>query len=494
MSNKNSFKNKFNGQIQIMGKQGISGTMNNQNSMLQPFNFMPPNFQNFNYNNNFNNNLYYQNQNPIQKIQNKEIYLNNFQQNQNVDFGDWEKIYNEDKKKNNKLNNKKEDLIRTNSSRIKNSGEMVIKTNENKTKFYKKSTTPIPKNNHNQKIVNNNNNFNNNNLMMNYNNNMNNMMYYQQNYPISNQMPMPFNPLMQNMNYQNNFNFQNFNNYNPMMMNNNPNINNELYNYNIDKNINYNNRDNNNLYENSKNKYVEYKPYSLKDYKELTRTPVVLGSLGANIGTKEWNKKREKMKKMEIYSNKINQTHKGITHLKKDTPQDEIEKIQKKKNEESIRHRTYEYGYLIKNKKNVLNTDRISVNSNNNLTNITTESKENKSVQPFNNDIYFKDLGIINENEELKISKNLNDNNFLNVNSKEINNENKNELNNFIPLLKKSDNINEEKDEKFQTNNEIINSYNNNNSSNEINQNLEQLLQQNEMYKAKINDIKDSLI
>jgi hypothetical protein len=128
------------------------------------------------------------------------------------------------------------------------------------------------------------------------------------------------------------------------------------------------------------------------------------------------------------------------------------------------------------------------------LTNITTESKENKSVQPFNNDIYFKDLGIINENEELKISKNLNDNNFLNVNSKEINNENKNELNNFIPLLKKSDNINEEKDENFQTNNEIINSYNNNNSSNEINQNLEQLLQQNEMYKAKINDIKDSLI
>ena len=99
MSNKNSFKNKFNGQIQIMGKQGISGTMNNQNSMLQPFNFMPPNFQNFNYNNNFNNNLYYQNQNPIQKIQNKEIYSNNFQQNQNIDFGDWEKIYNEDKKK-----------------------------------------------------------------------------------------------------------------------------------------------------------------------------------------------------------------------------------------------------------------------------------------------------------------------------------------------------------------------------------------------------------
>ena len=128
------------------------------------------------------------------------------------------------------------------------------------------------------------------------------------------------------------------------------------------------------------------------------------------------------------------------------------------------------------------------------MTNITTESKENKSVQPINNDIYFKDLGIINENEELKISKNLNDNNFLNVNSKEINNEIKNELNNFIPLLKKSDNVNEEKDDKNQTNNEIINSYNNNNSSNEINQNLEQLLQQNEMYKAKINDIKDSLI
>ena len=38
------------------------------------------------------------------------------------------------------------------------------------------------------------------------------------------------------------------------------------------------------------------------------------------------------MKRMETYSNRINQTHKGINKLKKDTPQEEIEKNLKLKN------------------------------------------------------------------------------------------------------------------------------------------------------------------
>ena len=57
------------------------------------------------------------------------------------------------------------------------------------------------------------------------------------------------------------------------------------------------------LYHNST---IEYKPYTLKDYKELEKVGVVLGGLGPNIGTKEWEEKKKKMKKMEEYGNKIN--------------------------------------------------------------------------------------------------------------------------------------------------------------------------------------------
>ena len=94
--------------------------------------------------------------------------------------------------------------------------------------------------------------------------------------------------------------------------------------------------------------YIEFTPYTLKDYKELTRNPVVMGPLGANIGTKEWEMKRNKMKKMQSYSNNINKEHKGIISLKKDTPQDEIEKITKQKIENSNRYKAFEYGKLVR--------------------------------------------------------------------------------------------------------------------------------------------------
>ena len=57
-----------------------------------------------------------------------------------------------------------------------------------------------------------------------------------------------------------------------------------------------------------------------------------MGPLGANIGTKEWEEKKAKMKRMEHYSNRINQTHKGIIKLKKDISQEEKEKKFKIKN------------------------------------------------------------------------------------------------------------------------------------------------------------------
>lgn len=149
------------------------------------------------------------------------------------------------------------------------------------------------------------------------------------------------------------------------------------------KNISYNNKkilsNNNNIYYNKKNnnnklqsksvnrvndiknkisppkeikvkdyQFIEYHPYTLKDYREMIRNPVVLGHLGPNTGTKEWEEKKNKMRKMMNYSNIINKEHKGIVTLKKDSPQDEIEKLTKQKIENSNRFKASEYSKLVR--------------------------------------------------------------------------------------------------------------------------------------------------
>ena len=161
------------------------------------------------------------------------------------------------------------------------------------------------------------------NVQENYNYGMNNMMYRN-----NNRQNKP-------QNYNNNYNYNYNNQYN---INKNPKINNKArtpkMNQVLSKSSNYD--------------YIEFTPYTLKDYKELTRNPVVMGPLGANIGTKEWEMKRNKMKKMQSYSNNINKEHKGIISLKKDTPQDEIEKITKQKIENSNRYKAFEYGKLVR--------------------------------------------------------------------------------------------------------------------------------------------------
>ena len=193
-----------------------------------------------------------------------------------------------------------------------------------------------------------------------------------------------------------------------------------------------------------------------------------MGPLGANIGTKEWEEKKAKMKRMETYSNRINQTHKGITKLKKDSPQEEIEKNLKLKMENSHRYRTYEYGKLIRNVKG--NSD---INS-------------KMSVITGNNDNYYKDLGIINENEEFRLKTGDMKNNFSvhsNSNFNFGNNDN-NDTNqikfNYQSGISNKDN--------FENNN--FNNIENNNETH----NLKNLIQQNEDYKAKIADIKNSLL
>jgi hypothetical protein len=240
------------------------------------------------------------------------------------------------------------------------------------------------------------------------------------------------------------------------------NINNNNNNFNNNNNYMYNNMNNNRsppqqLKKLKDYQFMEFHPYTLKDYKELTRNPVVMGPLGANIGTKEWELKRNKMKKMMNYSNNINKEHKGIRSLKKDTPKDEIEKLTKEKIEKSIRHRTYEYGKLIrtgKYKEDYEDKEFSNFNNNNNL-NIIPENQENEDY-----------------NNKYEINNKENSNNYLineNINNMDENNlieENNIKINNM-------DNFEKEKE-------------------NEIN--YGQLLKQNEEYKSKIQDIKDQLL
>ena len=143
--------------------------------------------------------------------------------------------------------------------------------------------------------------------------------------------------------------------------------------------------------------FIEYHPYTLKDYREMIRNPVVMGPLGPNIGTKEWEEKRNKMKKMMNYSNNINKEHKGIKKLKKDTPKDEIEKLTKEKIEKSARHRTYEYGKLLRTGKYKEDFEDKEFNHLNNI-------NENKLEKIQENEIYNNDESLKNNEKENEMS------------------------------------------------------------------------------------------
>ena len=209
------------------------------------------------------------------------------------------------------------------------------------------------------------------------------------------------NPVYMNQNSQK----KNLSNNKKMMMNNN--INNNMKNKVLSKSVKRINNINNKISPPKQIKmkdyqFIEFHPYTLKDYKEMIRNPVVMGPLGANIGTKEWEEKKNKMKKMMNYSNNINREHKGINKLKKDTPKDEREKLTKEKIEKSARHRTYEYGKLLRTGKYKEDFDEKEYNYLNN-------SKENK-------------LDVIQENE-MNNFNNEESNNMNNINNIEQENE-----------------------------------------------------------------------
>ena len=79
-------------------------------------------------------------------------------------------------------------------------------------------------------------------------------------------------------------------------------------------------------------KKIHYKPKTMKDYKEKyiinEKKSEKRGGLGPNIGTKEWEEKEEKKKKIQEYANKIKQ----INNLKKINNTTSIKAIDKSNN------------------------------------------------------------------------------------------------------------------------------------------------------------------
>ena len=342
-----------------------------------------------NYNNNYNNNNYNMNQMYPMNPMNQMYPINPMNQMNQVNPYPYWNQNNQMNNRNIYENSKKNNMNNPNNNPIVRNAQMILNNNNNMNNNINKSLKNKKKS-QSAKSINNNNNYNNNNYM--YNNNNNNMM--------NNNNRSPQQQLKNIKDYQ----------------------------------------------------FMEFHPYTLKDYKELTRNPVVMGPLGANIGTKEWEQKRNKMKKMMNYSNNINKEHKGIRSLKKDTPKDEIEKLTKEKIEKSIRHRTYEYGKLIR----------------------TGKYKEDYEEKDFNN--FNNNLNIIPENQE---------NEYYN-NKPGISNINNNENNNII--------LNENNNDFIMEENNMKNSNNMNNIEKESEINYGQLLKQNEEYKNKIQDIKDQLL
>ena len=70
-----------------------------------------------------------------------------------------------------------------------------------------------------------------------------------------------------------------------------------------------------------------YTPYTLKDYKKISND-VKLGKLGPNIGTEEWVQKRNRMKKMSEYGNKVIYEGKGCKNKVSESADDRHRRLQ----------------------------------------------------------------------------------------------------------------------------------------------------------------------
>jgi len=107
-----------------------------------------------------------------------------------------------------------------------------------------------------------------------------------------------------------------------------------------------------------------YKPYTIKEFRELNTANVILGGLGPNTGTKEWEQKNKKMKKIKDYAEGLKTNTKVLMPML-ETPDDLIEKMKKDKIESSTRFKALNYGKKVKKKPIVTKYDIEKVNENN---------------------------------------------------------------------------------------------------------------------------------
>ena len=215
-------------------------------------------------------------------------------------------------------------------------------------------------------------------------------------------------------------------------------------------NTNYTNNNNITTFTNSK---YEYKPYTLKDYKEIINVDT-LGGLGANIGTEEWEKKKEKMDKMSEYAKNI---FKKTKNKNKDNHcinklDNLIAKNKQKKDALSTRKRANEYSKLIRPKssgqcKIIRHKEQ---NSNNNIKIINEKNNKLENNQDIIHNI--NNMNFIQGKYALLHHKQLNNENNINNNNKITNINNNNETNNNKIKCKKElkdifGEISEEEDE-----------------------------------------------
>ena len=228
----------------------------------------------------------------------------------------------------------------------------------------------------------------------------------------------------------------------------------------------------NSAYSKSRISTIEYKPYTLKDYKELEKVGVVLGSLGPNIGTKEWEEKKKKMQKMEEYSRKVASMKKRTKS--KDKFEQVIEEEKKKKIENSIRKRCYEYGNLIRPHPRSANI--FGRRKNNNINN--KNNNHNNIPIIFNNKNKFEldcsnKNNIENNNENNEQKNNNEDYNYINdkpifsmrkMNNAYVNNDNikrYDDVNNFQNKFKNYENEEKQNEDYQKQNNNYYNNKNN---------------------------------
>ena len=201
----------------------------------------------------------------------------------------------------------------------------------------------------------------------------------------------------------------------------------------INSNYNYGNKSNITTLTNMTSKY-EYKPYTLKDYKEIINVDT-LGGLGANIGTEEWEKKKEKMEKMAEYSKNIFKKTKTHNNSKIRELDKIIAKNKQKKDELSTRRRANEYSKLIRPK----STGQSKINKqkrymkDNNLKIIDEKLNENNENNSINNINYLQGKYALIQQKKLNDEKEYNLNNNFNY-KQNINNiyRDNNNSNNYI--------------------------------------------------------------